>query len=312
LSNRQKELQHLAYLKSQSELMMTQAQKKQKEEELTLMEREAALQASQVQLQKAELLLKDADLRRQTIFRYFYISLIGLLALLSFFVFKNYRNQRRSNAIIQVEKKKSDDLLLNILPEEIAQELKETGAAKAKLYENVTILFTDFVGFTQVAEQLTPEQLVNELHQCFKAFDEIVGRHGLEKIKTIGDAYMAVSGLPVSTSDHARRAAAAALEMQEFMKQRNQSRKDQTHSLRVRIGLHSGSVIAGIVGTKKFAFDIWGDAVNLASRMESSGEPGKTNISGATYALLHQHYTCTYRGKIEAKNKGQVDMYFLD
>ncbi len=311
LSNRQKEIQHLAFLKTQSELMVSQAQKKQREEQLTLMEREAALQASQVKLQQAELLLKDSDLRKQTIFRYFYISLIGLLGLLSFFVFRNFINQKKSNQIISVEKKKSDDLLLNILPEEVAQELKEKGTAQAKLYENVTILFTDFVGFTKVAEQLTPEQLVNELHQCFKAFDGIVERHHLEKIKTIGDAYMAVSGLPISSAEHAVRAAAAAQDMQQFIQARNQSRSDQSHTLQVRIGLHSGSVIAGIVGTKKFAFDIWGDAVNLASRMESSGEPGKINLSGSTYALIQSKYPCTYRGKIEAKNKGNVDMYFI-
>jgi class 3 adenylate cyclase len=178
----------------------------------------------------------------------------------------------------------------------------------ARQFDDVTVLFTDFVDFTKISEKLSPHELVSELHLNFKAFDDIMERFGLEKIKTIGDAYMAVSGLPVSNPQHAHLAAQAALEIQAFVQQR---KKGMTHPFEIRIGLHSGQVVAGIVGVKKFAYDIWGDTVNTAARMESSSEPGKINLSGATYALLKDAFDCDYRGKITAKNKGEIDMYFL-
>jgi len=207
---------------------------------------------------------------------------------------------------LKSEKKKSDDLLLNILPAEIADELKQTGNTKARSYDQVTVMFTDFVNFTQISEQLAPEQLVEELHSCFKIFDDIMARYGMEKIKTIGDAYLAVSGLPVQTEKHATQAVKAALEILRFIENR------QGTAFRIRIGIHSGPLVAGIVGVKKFAYDIWGDTVNIASRMESSGVPGKINISEATYQLVSHEFECTYRGKISAKNKGQLDMYFVE
>lgn len=206
---------------------------------------------------------------------------------------------------LNTEKKKSDELLLNILPSEIAEELKQTGGTKARLFENVTVLFTDFVNFTGIGEKLSPTELVDELHKNFTAFDAISEKHGLEKIKTIGDAYLAVCGLPNEIPDHAHRVAKAAIEIQDYIKK-------SKSIFQIRIGIHSGSVVAGIVGSKKFAYDIWGDTVNTASRMESNSEAGKTNISSATNELIKDDFKCTYRGKIAAKNKGEIDMYFVE
>lgn len=216
-------------------------------------------------------------------------------------------------AELRLEKKKSDDLLLNILPSEIAEELKQKGSAVARDYENVTVMFTDFKDFTKISEQLTPTELVKEIDLCFSAFDHIIQKHGVEKIKTIGDAYMCVGGLPQKSSSHALDVVAAALEIRNFMEQHNLEKAAKgEHQFRIRIGIHTGSVVAGIVGVKKFAYDIWGDTVNIASRIESSGEPGKVNISGSTFEFVKEHFTCIYRGKIEAKNKGQIDMYFVE
>jgi len=211
---------------------------------------------------------------------------------------------------LAIEKKKSDDLLLNILPEEIAAELKEKGSTKAKQFDNVTVLFTDFAGFTKISEQLTPQQLVDELDACFKAFDGIMDKYGIEKIKTVGDAYLAACGLPAYHEWHAERVVDAAREIILFMQRRRSEMGDRT--FRVRIGIHSGSVVAGIVGVKKFAYDIWGDTVNTAARMEQNSEPGKINLSETTYGLVKDRFDCTYRGEIAAKHKGALKMYFVN
>lgn len=308
LANKERALQHLAFLKTQAELQSAQSENNAKEEQLALAENEKKLQTTQVNLQQMQLQLKDRELQTQKAERIFYIGGLALLALLSFFIFLNYKNQQRSNSAISLEKKKSDDLLRNILPGEVAAELKEKGEALARHYDAVTVLFTDFVDFTIFSENRSPQQLVNELHDCFKSFDEIMEKHGLEKIKTIGDAYMAVSGLPLPDTQHAHKAALAALDIQRYIQQRQRIQPD---GFDIRIGLSSGPVVAGIVGVKKFAYDIWGDTVNTASRMESSSEPGKINISGSTYALIKNDFECAYRGKITAKNKGEIDMYFL-
>jgi len=210
---------------------------------------------------------------------------------------------------IKTEKQKSDDLLLNILPAEIAEELKLKGESKAHKYDEVSVLFTDFVNFTKTSEKLGVEELLHELNVNFTAFDRIMEKHGLEKIKTIGDAYLAVSGLPNENPRHAQNAVNAAMEIAEFIKQR---KTEVPYGLDIRIGIHSGSLIAGIIGVKKFAYDIWGDTVNTAARMEQSSEPGKVNISAATYMLVKEEYVCTYRGKIDAKGKGELDMYFVN
>lgn len=214
---------------------------------------------------------------------------------------------------ISKERDRSDHLLLNILPAETAEELKNTGESKARKYSLVTVMFTDFKNFTKSAETMTAEQLVSEINYCYKEFDKINARHGVEKIKTMGDGYMAAGGVPIENTTNPGDTVAAALEIQEFMKSMKAGReKENLPYFEVRIGIHSGPVIAGIVGLNKFAYDIWGVTVNLAARMESSGEVGRVNISGTTYELVKDKFTCTYRGKIEAKNKGEIDMYFVE
>ena len=214
---------------------------------------------------------------------------------------------------LEKEKKKSDDLLLNILPKEVAEELKEQGKALPTFYKQSSVLFSDFVGFTQIAEKMTPEELVHELDACFHAFDEIIEKNNLEKIKTIGDGYMAAGGLPSINDTNAVDAVKAAIEMMDHMQHFNESRNaDHKGIWQLRIGIHTGELIAGVVGKNKFVYDIWGDTVNNASRMESSGEPGRINISQATYDLVKDLFECTHRGKMEVKGKGDADMYFIE
>jgi adenylate cyclase len=215
-------------------------------------------------------------------------------------------------AIIADEQRRSEDLLLNILPSEIAQELKSTGKVKPVYYQTASVLFADFHGFTQLSECYTPEALVDELDTCFSYFDQIIDKYGLEKLKTIGDSYMCVGGIPTPTVTHAVDAVLAAMEMQIYI----QIRKAQKQKLNqpywdIRIGIHSGPVMAGVIGRKKFAYDVWGDTVNIASRMESSGVPGKINISEATFTLVQDFFEMQYRGKIVAKNKGNLDMFLV-
>jgi class 3 adenylate cyclase len=218
--------------------------------------------------------------------------------------------QKRSNALLTREKKRSEELLLNILPAEVAEELKDKGYAAARHFDKVTVLFADFVGFTNVASILSAQELIDELNTCFKGFDEITGQHNIEKIKTIGDAYLAVGGLPVESELHAENVVKAAIDIVAFMKKRKSEKGDKTFE--VRIGIHSGSVVAGIVGIKKFAYDIWGDTVNVAARMEQNSLPNRINISQSTFDLVKDKFHCTYRGEIEAKNKGKLSMYFIE
>ncbi len=242
------------------------------------------------------------------------LFLIALL-LLNRYRFKSKVNEQleKKNKIIEIEQKKSDDLLLNILPAATAEELKQHGKAKAKYYDSVTVLFSDFEAFTNISEKLPPEDLVSELDNCFRAFDNIVGKYGIEKIKTIGDAYMCAGGLPSPSDSHPVDVVNAAIEMLQFVGSLQANDNGKKHpAFRVRIGIHTGPVVAGIVGSKKFAFDIWGDTVNIASRMESGSEAGRINISQNTYDLVKDHFDCTYRGKIKAKNKGEIDMYFIE
>lgn len=220
--------------------------------------------------------------------------------------------QERTRDLVE-EKKKSDDLLLNILPTETAEELKATGRSKARLFEQVSVLFTDFKGFTHLGAILSPERLVEEIDHCFRGFDDIIDRYEIEKIKTIGDAYLCVGGLPVKNTTNPIDVVNAALDIRNFMLAMLEERLPKGEPcFEIRIGVHTGPVVAGIVGVKKFAYDIWGDTVNTASRMESSGEVGKVNISGDTYALVKDQFDCVHRGKIPAKNKGEIDMYFVN
>ncbi len=243
---------------------------------------------------------------RETIF---YSAGLILVIAFSGIILNRWRITRKQKKIIEQEKKRSDDLLLNILPSVVAEELKQKGSADAKQFDEVTVMFTDFKNFTSISEKLSPTELVTEIDKHFKAFDAIIGRYKIEKIKTIGDSYMCVGGLPVPNASHASDVVMAALEIQNYMAgQKN----NHVEIFEIRIGIHTGPVVAGIVGVKKFAYDIWGDTVNIASRMESSGEAGKVNISNSTYLKVKDQFNCVYRGKIDAKNKGEIDMYFID
>lgn len=217
-----------------------------------------------------------------------------------------------SKTVIEQEKEKSDQLLLNILPPAVATELKENGASAPRQYEEVSVIFTDFKGFTNIAERLSPEELVKTLDKIFLEFDLICEKNGLNRIKTIGDAYMAACGLPEPMDNHAHRTTRAAMEMRDYIARFNAELEPGQPKWAIRIGVNSGPVVAGVVGIRKFAYDIWGDTVNIASRMESSGEAGKVNISEATYELVKSKFVCNYRGKIEAKNKGKIGMYFVE
>ena len=221
---------------------------------------------------------------------------------------------RKSKAVLQVEKDRSENLLLNILPEEIAHELKLKGKADARDFDMISILFTDFKGFTNASSTMSAQDLVAEINTCFEAFDTIVGKYKIEKIKTIGDAYMAAGGLPLPSNDSVKNTVHAAIEMQEFIISRVKAQHERgLPAFEMRVGIHTGPVVAGIVGVKKFQYDIWGDTVNTASRMESNGEVGKVNISQSTYELIRDDADFTFeaRGRIEAKGKGELEMYFV-
>ncbi|HNB81598.1 MAG TPA: adenylate/guanylate cyclase domain-containing protein [Chitinophagaceae bacterium] len=211
------------------------------------------------------------------------------------------------------QKKLSDDLLLNILPKTVADEIKTKGYADPKFFDKVTVMFTDFKDFTKISEHLSAAELVAEINYCFSEFDKIISKYNLEKIKTIGDSYMCAAGLSKQSVPSAHDSVYAALEICEFMKKERQIRKQEGKAFfEVRVGCHTGQVVAGVVGIKKFAYDVWGDTVNIASRMESSGEEGRVNISGATYELVRDQFHCVHRGKVAAKNKGEIEMYFVE
>ena len=239
----------------------------------------------------------------------------ALLLLLAIGLYSRMLFVRKAKDRMEKEKDRSDNLLLNILPKEIAEELKEKGEAAARDFDVVSILFTDFKGFTQTSEKLSATDLVAEINVCFKAFDGIVGKYNIEKIKTIGDAYMCAGGLPVPDENAVSNTVKAGLEMQAFMIARKTERDVAgLPAFEMRLGIHTGPVVAGIVGVKKFQYDIWGDTVNTASRMESSSEVGQVNISEATYKLVKNNleFGFTSRGKIEAKGKGELEMYFVN
>jgi class 3 adenylate cyclase len=239
----------------------------------------------------------------------------GALVLIGLFAIGLYRRNnfiRKTKKIIEEEKERSDQLLLNILPEETAQELKENGRVKARKYESVTVLFTDFKGFTSYSENLSPEDLVKTVDFYFSKFDAITEKYGLEKIKTIGDAYMCVGGLHDNAENHASRMVSAALEIVAFVEDTKNDVTAGDLTFDIRIGINTGPAVAGVVGTHKFAYDIWGDTVNVAARMESMSEPGRINISEHTYTLVREEFTCNPRGEIDVKNRGQMKMYFVE
>lgn len=263
------------------------------------------------------LALREAESNR----KFYVAAIIALLFLAggSLFSFVRARQHTKvlegKNKTIREEQERSENLLLNILPSLVAEELKKNGSTKAQYFEDVSVLFADFVGFSKIAEQLKPQQLVTELDTAFKAFDEIIARYNLEKIKTIGDAYMCAGGLVPGGRDGSqiRDMVSAAREMQNWLTVWNAEREAKgLPRFDARIGIHRGPVVAGVVGSKKFAFDIWGDTVNIAARVEQASEGGKINISGEAYDIIKSFSPCQYRGKISVKNKGEIDMYYIE
>lgn len=252
---------------------------------------------------------KNKEEKEQFRNRVYYVALITSLIVfivVTYIVFRQYRQTR-------LEKDKSDKLLLNILPRQTAEELKSKGITTARRFNNVTVLFCDIVDFTKVAERLSPEDLVKEIDTYFRAFDDIIQAYGLEKIKTVGDAYVAVGGMPQHNHASARDVTVAALKIMEFIERKKREREAEgMPSFNLRIGINTGGVVAGVVGSIKFQYDIWGDAVNIAARMEQNSEPGRINISRNTYLEIRESFECTFRGKILAKNKGAIEMYFVD
>jgi adenylate cyclase len=274
----------------------------------------------EIEQQKQKIQLRDAEInRRNAELKAFFGGVVALLLLVALLYNRNRirakanRDLAAQNAVIERERRRADELLTNILPTAAAAELKAHNRVKPVRYESVSVLFSDFKNFTVIAEQMNPEDLVQALDDYFRLFDQISARHGMEKIKTIGDAYMCAGGLPTPNDTHPLDAVRAALDMQQALQELMQVRRVQGLPVfEMRIGIHTGPVVAGVVGSHKFAYDIWGDAVNTAARMEQGGEPGKINISETTYELVKNQVVCTYRGRLSAKNKGEIAMYFVE
>lgn len=277
-------------------------------------------QEDSIRILKKDQELTDLDLKAQKAKNNLYIiiaavslSLLTIIAVLFAGRQKTMRELAEKNKVIQEEKKRSDELLLNILPEEVMHELKAHGKTQARNYSNATVLFADIKEFTKISERLSPDELIEALDAYFERFDHVIAKYGIEKIKTIGDAYVCAGGVPSKNEVSAHTMVKAALEfMGEVDKLREERGKLGLQTFEFRIGMHTGQLIAGVVGIRKFAYDIWGDTVNMAARMQQESEVGKINISGATYDLVKDKFACVYRGKHEAKNKGEIDMYFVE
>lgn len=245
-------------------------------------------------------------------------TLFGFAAILIVVFYTNHRAKRRiagelaeKNAMIEEKRRRSEHLLLNILPQAVAMELSFQNQVKARRYEKATVMFVDFAKFTQVAESLSPEDLVAELHQCFSAFDNLISKLRIEKIKTAGDSYICASGLS-DRNERPHDMILAALKIQEFLQKRREERlKKGLPCFEARVGIHFGPVVAGVVGVKKFAYDIWGDTVNIAARLEETCEPNRINISREAYDMAEDAFRCEFRGKIAAKNKAEIEMYYV-
>ncbi|MEB8345119.1 tetratricopeptide repeat protein [Flavobacteriaceae bacterium KMM 6898] len=256
--------------------------------------------------------LKEIQLERSAISKKYLLALSGLFFVIIAGFFFQYRYVKKSHRRLDKERNKTEAILLNILPKETAEELKANGYIKAKEFDYVTVLFTDFKEFSVIAENISAEKLVYSVDYYFKNFDTIIDKYNLEKIKTIGDAYMCAGGLPTENSTHPEDALNAALDILDFVLKTKKNPPERVYPFEIRIGLNTGPVVAGVVGTKKFQYDIWGSTVNIAARMESNSVEGKINISENTYQLLKDKYNFTYRGIIDVKNSQSLKMYFLE
>jgi len=277
-------------------------------------------QTMQLELQQSQIALQQNHLRLQSSQRNFFIAVAAILSLLAIGSYIRSSEIKKYNIILNTkneallaEQQRSEALLLNILPRVIAEELKVNGNTKARRYEQATVMFTDFKDFSRIAQQLSPEQLVSELDTYFCAFDKIIHKYRIEKIKTIGDAYMCVGGLPDVEGSEPKDVVLAALEIQDLLDAFKLEREQQNRPyFEARIGIHTGPLVAGVVGSMKFAYDIWGDTVNVAARLESKGLPRRVNISAATYELVKDYFACETRGIISVKNNHDIAMYFVN
>ena len=266
----------------------------------------------QIELLNTENELNTVQIEKDAKAKQLLLVILALfLAIIAGFIFQ-YFYIRKTNKRLAFERNRSEQILLNILPKETADELKQHGFIKAKEFDKVTVMFTDFKAFSVIAERISAERLVKSVDYYFKNFDAIIEDHGLEKIKTIGDAYMCAGGLPTENHTHAQDAFMAAMEILKFTKQTELNPPKGIYPFKIRLGLNTGPVVAGVVGTKKFAYDIWGSTVNFAARMESNSEPGKINVSENTFELLKDQYDFTYRGEVEVKNKQVLKMYYAN
>lgn len=277
-------------------------------------------QRRELRVQEAELARRDAEIDKSRTLRNALIGGALALVLLVGLLFNRNRIRAKANRELEArnravarERERADTLLKNILPEATAEELKLHNTVQPVRYESVTVMFSDFVNFTQTAEKLSPEALIATLDEFFRLFDDIIEKNGLEKIKTIGDAYMCAGGLPLVNETHPFNAVQAAIEMQEALKVLKAQREASGQPFfEMRVGIHTGPVVAGVVGSRKFAYDIWGDTVNTAARLEQGSTSGKINISETTYQLVKIRFKCVFRGYLPAKNKGEIAMYFVE
>jgi class 3 adenylate cyclase/Tfp pilus assembly protein PilF len=314
LGNDKKALEYHEKIKQLDESLRS----KETNKKLQQMEFAKEMLADSLQQEKEKLkiqLAHEKEVHKKNRTRNIYMLTALFLLLFSVGFYRRIRYVRRAKLLIEKEKNRSDRLLLNILPSEIAQELKDKGRAKAKVFDKVTILFSDFKGFTNISELLSAEELVDEINTCFEPFDAICKKYGIEKIKTIGDAYMAAGGWPVPSGSSVKKTVLAGIEMMEFIMNRKKERQEAGKLyFEMRLGIHTGPVVAGIVGVTKFQYDIWGDTVNTASRLESSGEIGKVNISQSTFELIKDEPDLIFqaRGKIKIKGKDDIEMWFVE
>jgi adenylate cyclase len=291
----------------------TLEEKQRQEDSIKILNKEQELQAVKTKAQEIELNAQRAKTNLYLIIAAIALSMLSVIGVLFFARAKTLRELEEKNKIIEEEKKRSDELLLNILPSEVMQELKVHGKTTARNYRKATVLFADIKDFTIISEQLSPDELIEALDAYFERFDRVIQKYDIEKIKTIGDAYVCAGGIPVKSEDNPHIVVQAAIgfveEIENLKRERTAAGK---RYFEFRIGIHTGHLVAGVIGIRKFAYDIWGDTVNMAARMQQSSEPNKINISGATYELVKDKFACVYRGKLEAKNKGEIDMYFVE
>lgn len=266
----------------------------------------------EISQKQLEVDLLNQQRKNQKVVVFATIIALVLICIVAIGLFRRNKFVEKTKQIIEKERNRSDQLLLNILPEQTAKELKESGKVTAKKFESISVMFTDFIGFTKSSANLGPEELVKSVDYYYSKFDGIIKKHGLEKIKTIGDAYMAAGGLPFPTEDHAVKMVMAAFDITTFVKEAKNNKGAGKIKFDIRIGINTGPVVAGVVGSDKIAYDIWGDTVNVAARMESNSERGRINISENTYELVKNKFDCTYRGEIDVKNKGKMKMYFVN